>query len=185
MFSVRLPSSIVGGTSLLVHDHVLHQGAEADGVVDLGLALSGQVDALGIAAALEVEHGVVAPAVLVVADQHAVGVGGQGGLAGAGQAEEDGGVPVLADVGGAVHGEHALLGQQVVHDGEDALLDLAAVLAAGDQDQLLLIVDHDGGLGVDAVTLGDALEAGSGNDGEIDLEVLQLLLRWDGSAADG
>ena len=29
-----------------------------------------------------------------------------------------------------------------------------------DQDQLLLVVDHDGGLRVDAVPLGDALEAG-------------------------
>src|SRR5699024_11502762 len=51
-----------------------------------------QVDALGVAAALEVEDAVGAPAVLVVADQLAAGVGGQGGLAGAGQAEEDGGL---------------------------------------------------------------------------------------------
>ena len=35
-------------------------------------------------------------------------IGGQRGLAGAGQAEEHGAVAVLADVGGAVHGSSAL-----------------------------------------------------------------------------
>ena len=80
------------------------------------------------------KHAVVAPAVLVIADELAVGVGGKGGLARAGQAEEDSATsPVRAHVGGAVHGKHALLGQQIVHDGEDGLLDLACVLAACDK----------------------------------------------------
>ena len=112
---------------------------------------------------------------LVVADELAVGVGGEGGLAGAGEAEEHGGVARGADVGGAVHGEHAHLGQDVVHDGEDGLLDLACVLAAGDDDHLFLIVHQDGGLGTGAVDLGDALEAGGGDDGEVSGEILQLL----------
>ena len=38
-------------------------------------------------------------------------------------------------------------------------------------DHLLLIVDHDGGLAVDVVPLGDALEAGGGDDGEVRLVV--------------
>ena len=112
---------------------------------------------------------------LIVTDQHAVGVGGQRGLAGAGQAEEHGGIAVLADVGGAVHGEHAHLGQHVVHDGEDGLLDFTGILGAADDHQLFLIVYQDGGLGAGAVDLGDALEAGGGNDGVVDLEILQLL----------
>lgn len=39
-------------------------------------------DGLGVAAPLDVEHALVAPAVLVVSDQRPLGVGGQGGLPG-------------------------------------------------------------------------------------------------------
>ena len=63
----------------------------------------------------------------VVADEVAVGVGGEGGLAGAGQAEEEGGVTVLALVGRAMHGHHAVQRQPVVHHGEDTFLHLTAV----------------------------------------------------------
>ena len=42
---------------------------------------------------------------------------------------------------------------------------------------MLLVVDHDGSLGAGAVDLGDALEAGAGDDGEVFLEVGQLLSR--------
>ena len=114
---------------------------------------------------------------LIVADELAGGVGGQGGLAGAGQAEEHGGVAVLADVGRAVHGEHPLLGQDIVHHGEHGLLDLAGVLGAADHHQMGLVVHQDGGLGAGAVHLGNALEARGGNDGIILMEVLQLVRR--------
>ena len=46
-------------------------------------------DALGVAAAFEIEDAAVAPAVLVVADQPALRVGGKRGLAGSGEAEEE------------------------------------------------------------------------------------------------
>src|SRR5699024_5685935 len=109
--------------AVLVHSHVLQQGVALDGVVDVGLGVLVQVDDLGVASALKVEHAVVIPAVLVVADKQTLGVGGQGGLAGAGQAEEQSSVlAVHVGVGGAVHGGHALQGQVVVHHGEHALL---------------------------------------------------------------
>jgi hypothetical protein len=47
----------------------------------------------------------------VVADQAAVRVGGQRGLAGAGQAEEQRGFAVAADIGAAMHRQHAAAGQ--------------------------------------------------------------------------
>ena len=149
-----------------------------DGVVDVGLGLLVQVDDLGVAAALEVEDAVVVPAVLVVADEQTLGVGGQGGLAGAGQAEEDGGVlAVHVGVGGAVHGGNALQRQVVVHHGEHALLHLAAV--PGVDDDLLTggDVEGDAGLGVQAQLL-VVLDLGLGGvvDDEVGLEVLQLLL---------
>ena len=165
------------GMARLVQDHVLHHRAEADGAVDLRLLLLLQTDALGVAAALDVEHALVGPAVLVVADQRPVRVGGQGGLAGAAEAEEHGGVSVLADVGRAVHGQDALGGEDVVHDGEDGLLDLAGVLAAGDEHLVLLQVHQDGGLAVGAVHLGNAQEAGGHDQGVVRRIVLQLLRR--------
>ncbi len=74
-----------------VDGHVFQHGAEmAGGVPDQRLLVLAQVDRLGVAAAFEVEDAVVAPAVLVVADQRPLRVGGQGGLAGAGEAEEQG-----------------------------------------------------------------------------------------------
>ncbi len=97
--------------AVLVADDVFQHRAEAvGGGPDLGFGLLGQVDHLGIAAALEVEDPGGAPAMLIVANQLAVGVGRQRGLARAGQAEEQGDVAVLADIGAAMHGHHALAG---------------------------------------------------------------------------
>ena len=163
--------------AVLIHGDILQQSIPADGVVDIGLGLLVQVDDLGVAAALEVEHAVVVPAVLVVADQQTLGIGGQGGLAGAGQAEEDGGVlTVHIGVGGAVHRGNALQRQVVVHHGEHALLHLAAV--PGVDDDLLTGGDVEGhaGLGVQAQLL-EVLDLCLGGivDDEVGLEVLQLL----------
>lgn len=65
---------------VLVKDHILQHRPEADGVVDLRLAGLLEADALSVAAALDVEHAVVAPAVLIVSDQGPCGVSGKGGL---------------------------------------------------------------------------------------------------------
>ena len=70
--------------------HVLEDRAEAAGrLEDVGLVHRRQADRLGVAATLEVEDAGIAPAVLVIADQAALGIGRQGGLAGARQPEED------------------------------------------------------------------------------------------------
>lgn len=94
-----------------------------------------------------------------------------------GKAEEDGDVARFADVGRAVHGEGAFLGHEVVHDREDRLLDLAVVLAAADEDHLAVEVDDDGRLGMRAVHLGDAVEAGGRHDGKVGGEVFELVFR--------
>ncbi|CAN4010045.1 DUF4367 domain-containing protein, partial [Dysosmobacter welbionis] len=74
-----LSDGVVGevAVAVLVHSHVLQQGVALDGVVDVGLGVLVQVDDLGVAAALKVEYAVVIPAVLIVADEQAFGVGGQ------------------------------------------------------------------------------------------------------------
>ena len=94
---------VIGLMGGRIEDEVLGEAAELDGVVDLGLALAGKVDALGVAASLDVEDAARAPAVLVIADEAAVGVGGERRLTGAGEAEEHRGLAGDGvDVGGAV-----------------------------------------------------------------------------------
>ena len=98
-----------------------------------------EIDDLGIAAALEVEHAVVVPAVLVVADELTLRDGRKRGLAGSLQVEEASGLALLVGVGRAVHRSHALQRKPVVHVGEHALLHLAAV--PGVDDNLLMAGD--------------------------------------------
>ena len=124
--------------SSLEHD-VLQHGAEAQRLEDVRLALRRQVDRLGVAAAFDVEDAVVAPAVLVVADEVALRIGRERRLAGAGQAEEQRRAPgLLVGRGRAVHREDAALRREVVHHREDALLHLAGVFGAED-DQLAVL----------------------------------------------
>ena len=51
--------------------------------------------------------------------------------------------------------------QHVVHHGEHRLLDLARVLGAADEDQMLSEVEDDEGLGAGAFRLGSALKEGT------------------------
>jgi hypothetical protein len=69
---------VVGLPIRRVVDDVLEDRSELDGVVDFGLLLLGQVDALGVAAALDVEDSSVGPDVLVVSDEQTFRVGREG-----------------------------------------------------------------------------------------------------------
>src|ERR687894_2492638 len=66
---------------VFVYDHVLQHRPEADGRVYLGLLLLAEVYGLGVGPSLEVEDAVLGPAMLVVADEAALFVGGDGRLA--------------------------------------------------------------------------------------------------------
>ena len=68
------------------------------------------------------------PAGLVVADELSIRIRGQGGFAGAGQAEQNGGIVVSTYVGRAVHGEITHIRQQVVHHGENCFFHQPAVV---------------------------------------------------------
>ncbi len=99
----------VGVPRQRIDDHILQHAAEANGIPDWRLADARQADGLGVTAAFDVENAGVGPAVLVVADEPALGVGGKRGLAGARQPEEQRHVAGRADVGGTVHRQHAAL----------------------------------------------------------------------------
>ena len=133
------------------------------------LGLVRELDGLGVAAAFEIEDAVRAPAVLVVADQGAVRIGRERGLARAGQAEEQRAVAVLADIGRAVHRHHALRRQVEVERGEDRLLHLAGVGRAADQHDLAGEIDrhHRVGAFAPAMTLGVRLERRHVDDGQV------------------
>ena len=172
MFSVFEPSS-KSGTRVSSSSTTFSSTApkRLAGGKDLGLGFLRQLDALGVAAAFEIEDAVIAPAVLVVADQRAVRIGRQRGLAGAGQAEEDRGVALGSDIGRAVHRHHALGGQIIVQRGEDRLLHLAGIIRPADQDDLAGEIDRDDVLGAHAVTFGIGAEARHVDDGEFGHEI--------------
>lgn len=90
---------IVDYAGLGVKDNVLQDRAKADSAENIWLLLRRQADALCVAAALNVEYTLVAPAVLVVTDERTVGVGRQGRLAGARKAKEESDIAVFALIG--------------------------------------------------------------------------------------
>ncbi len=167
---------VVDGARIGVEDDVLEDGAVADGAENIGLLLGRETDALGVAAALDVEDTAVGPAVLIVTNQGTVGVGGQGGLAGARQAEEEGDVAALALVGGRVKGQDVVLdGHLVEEDGEDSLFHFAGVLGAEDDHLLLGKVDGDRGGRGHALGVAVGGEGAGVVDGIVGVEVLELL----------
>lgn len=167
---------VVDNTGDGVENDVLEDGTELDGVENIGLLLRGETNALSVAATLNVEDTSVGPAVLIITDQLALGVGRQGGLAGTGQTEEDSDIAVLTLVGRGVQGQDVVLdGHLVEEHSEDTLLHLTGVLGTQDDHLLLGKVDgHGGGRGH---TLSEAVrgERTGVVDDIVGVEVLKLL----------
>ncbi len=144
-----LVGEVDGG--VFTNGNVLEKSVALDGVVDIGFAFLVEVDYLCIAAAFKVEHAVVVPAVLVVTDKQTLGIGGKGGLACAGEAEEDSGVfAVEVGVGRAVHRCDALQGKEVVHHREHTFLHFTAVPCVDDNLLAGCEVEHNCGFAVEA-----------------------------------
>lgn len=170
---------VVDKAGLWVEDNVLKDGAELDGVVNIWLLLGRQTNALGVAASLNVEDTGVGPAVLVITDEHAVLVGGEGGLAGSGKTEENGDISILTLVGGGVKSENVVLDWHLVEENsEDTLLHLTGVLGTKDNHLLLGEVDSDGGWGSHTLSVSVGWERSGVVDGVIWVEVLKILAIW-------
>src|SRR5215213_10788133 len=82
---------------------------------------------------------------LIIPDQPALGISGEGRLTGSGESEEQRGAAVTSLVCRAVHRGDTMPGKRSLHHGEDRFLDLAGVFGAGDQDAPPLKVDGDPG----------------------------------------
>ena len=80
---------IVGRSRSRVVDDVLKDTTEADRVVNLGLLRGGEVDALGITSALNVEDTSVGPDVLVITDEKAPWISTERCLSRSRQAKEE------------------------------------------------------------------------------------------------
>ena len=79
----REPLVVIIGRAAWLQHQIFQHRAKADGAPNLRLVGVGQLDALGVASSFKVEDAAVAPAMLVVADQPALRIGGERGLAGA------------------------------------------------------------------------------------------------------
>jgi hypothetical protein len=73
---------------ILIEDNVFQHCTKAQRLEDVRLTLGSQVDRLRITATLDVEDAVVAPAVLVVANEMSLRIGGERGLSRAAESEE-------------------------------------------------------------------------------------------------
>src|SRR5690242_221942 len=81
-----------------VEDHILEDRTEhLRGAVNVRLTLRGEIDHLGVAAALEVEDAFGRPAMLVVADERALTIRRERRLARTRQTEEQRRIAALAD----------------------------------------------------------------------------------------
>src|SRR5204863_4929164 len=99
-----------------VEDDVLQYRAEhLRCAINVRLAFRREVDHLRVATALEVENSIGRPPVFVVTDETAIGIGRKRRLASSRKAEKERGVAGLADIRRAVHREHVLLWEQIIH----------------------------------------------------------------------
>ena len=144
----------VVGVPLIIQHHIFNDGTAANRVPDDRFIFATQIDGLGVATALYIEHGPLGPAVLIIANEVALRVCGQSGLASARQAEKQRGVAVFSNVGGAVHGHDILLRKQEILYREHGFFHLACVTHSRDEHFSLAEIDDHRGVRVGAVPLG-------------------------------
>ena len=98
-----------------IHDHIFENRApHLRCRKNFGFGLGGEFNHLGIAAAFEVKQSVLAPAMFVIADQCAVWISGEGGLACARKPKEDRRIIIIIDINRAVHWHDALGGEVII-----------------------------------------------------------------------
>ena len=133
----------INGASCIVHDRVFQYCAETDGVPYLRFVLVCKVDAFGIAAAFKIKDAVLSPAMLIIANQETIRVGGQRSFSGSGQTKKQRDFIVRPLVCRAVHRENTLFRQQIVQDGENGFFHFTGILCAADQNDLAGKIDDD------------------------------------------
>ena len=168
VFSVLASESTSRSRVCSSYDHVLeHRREPVRRGPDFGLGRLREANHLGVASAFEVEDAVGRPAVLVVADERPVRIGGERRLTGTGEPEEDRRIAVFADVGRAMHRQRIAQRKKVVHDREHGLLDFAGITRSADENHAPFEVDQAERRRAQAVAFGVALEERRVDDGEL------------------
>ncbi len=178
VFSVFAVVVEVENAAVVQHDVLEHRAERTRRREDLRFRLLREPDYLRVAAALEVEHPAIAPAVLVVTDQGPLRVCRERRLARPGETEEDGHLLLGSDVRRAVHREDALERQAVVHQREDRLLDLPGVVRPADHDLQTRGMEADERLRARAVLVRIGRHRRGVEDQGLRLHLLELRLRW-------
>lgn len=152
---------------LRVDDNIFHDGAKTDRAIDFRLTVFGQVNALGIAAAFNVEDAVIPPAMFIITDKSTMGICGKGRLPRTGKPKEKGHITLAAFITGAVHGKNILLGQEEVHDGENGFFEFPSIKTTANEDNFLVKVQNDEGFRVRSVNSRICHDIGQGNDRKV------------------
>ena len=113
--------------AVCIKHQVFKQGIPSDRTIDIRLCFFTQLDAFGIASALEVEYAVIVPSMFIITDQGTFGIGRKRGLACSGKSEEYGCIPIFSHVCRTVHGSDPAKRKIVVHNGEESFLDLPPI----------------------------------------------------------
>jgi hypothetical protein len=182
---------VIDYTSLGVEDDVLEDGTKLDGVEDIGLFLSWETNALGVAlklsviftpecvrktySTLDIENAVITPAVLVVANQSTVRISWQRGFASSWKTKENSDIAILAFIGRGVESQNIVLDWHLIEEnGKNTLLHLASVL--GTEDNHFFIGEIDGDRGSRGHTFGISVgrERAGIINGVVWVEVLKI-----------
>ena len=91
----------IDDTTHRVVDNVFQHGSKANRRMDFRLLVRREMNALGIAAAFDIEHASISPAMLIIADQPTQGIGRKRCLAGAGQTKKQRDISRLPAAGNA------------------------------------------------------------------------------------
>src|SRR5699024_422683 len=118
----------VVGFAVAVQYHIFKDGSGHLGSgIDQRLTIFGKINCFSVAPAFDIEYAVFAPAVLIIADENTILIGGKGCFSGSRESKKDSGIAVPAHIRGAVHSHNALFRQQIVHYSKDSLFYLPGV----------------------------------------------------------
>jgi hypothetical protein len=120
---------VVDQTGHGVENNVFEDGTETDGVENIRLLLGRETNALGVAASLDVEDTSVTPAVLIVTNEGALGIGRERGFACTRQAKEDSNIAILTFVCRGVQGEDIVLDRHLIEENRENTLEVTSALS--------------------------------------------------------
>ena len=151
---------IIIGHAVFIQNDIFQHRILANSAENLRLGIFAQMHTFCIAAAFNIKDAVLAPAMLVIAHQSTRAIGRQRGFARAAQAKEQRRIALGTHIGRAVHGKNIMAGQQIIHNGEDALLHFAGIFTAANEHHLFRQIQNNKHFRMHAIQLCIGIHAG-------------------------